>query len=195
MVLHGVDVDITGGSSVGIVGRTGSGKSTLAASLFRLNQVVAGEIVVDGIDLSRVDLHTLRTRMGFIPQQPALFAGTLRFNLDPFKRYADNEVWAALEQVQLKQFVESSPDQLSLEVAAGGTNLSVGQRQLISMARSMLTRRKIVVMDECTANVDLNTDKLIQDAIFKGESFCSSTVIVIAHRIETIISCHQVRHI
>ena len=100
MVLHGVDVNITGGSSVGIVGRTGSGKSTLAASLFRLNQGVAGEIVVDGIDLSRVDLHTLRTRMGFIPQQPALFAGTLRFNLDPFKRYADNEVWAALEQVQ-----------------------------------------------------------------------------------------------
>ena len=130
--------------------------------------------------------------MAFIPQQPALFAGTLRFNLDPFKQYEESQIWAALDCVQLKAFVEASPEKLELKVAESGANLSVGQRQLISMARSMLSRSKVVVMDECTANVDLATDKLVQDAIFQGESFAGSTVIVIAHRIETIINCDQV---
>ena len=164
----------------------------MAASLFRLNEIVGGRVVLDGIDLSKVQLHTLRTRMAFIPQEPALFAGSLRFNLDPFNRYQTEEIWAALDCVQLKQFVESSSNQLDLDVSAGGANLSVGQRQLVSMARSMLTKSKVVAMDECTANVDLETDKLVQQAIYHGESFRDSTVIVIAHRIETIINCDQV---
>ena len=192
LVLKGVTINIPGGSSIGVVGRTGSGKSTMAASLFRLNQVVAGSVLVDGVDLSTVELHTVRRRMAFIPQQPALFAGTLRFNLDPFKQYEESQIWAALDCVQLKAFVEASSEKLELKVAESGANLSVGQRQLISMARSMLSRSKVVVMDECTANVDLATDKLVQDAIFQGESFAGSTVIVIAHRIETIINCDQV---
>eukprot|EP00656_Telonema_subtile_P013916 TRINITY_DN17074_c0_g1_i7.p1 TRINITY_DN17074_c0_g1~~TRINITY_DN17074_c0_g1_i7.p1 ORF type:complete len:460 (-),score=73.76 TRINITY_DN17074_c0_g1_i7:220-1599(-) len=192
LVLQGVSLDIPAGSSVGIVGRTGSGKSTLAASLFRLNQVVAGSVVVDGMDLSSIELSTVRGRMAFIPQQPALFGGTLRFNLDPFDRYSEDQIWEALHCVQLKKYVKAAPGQLELKVAEAGSNLSVGQRQLISMARSMLSRSRVVVMDECTANVDMATDQLVQEAIFHGESFKGSTVLVIAHRIDTIINCDQV---
>lgn len=180
VVLKGIDFVIRPGQKVGIVGRTGSGKSSFLAALLRLNQIVGGDIVLDGVSLPRLPRADARRGVAWIPQQPDLFAGTLRFNLDPFSRYDDAELYAALENVHL-----SLP--LDMPVAEGGGNLSVGTRQLLSLARAVLLRRKVLLMDEATASVSFLEDQRIQETLRTAPCFRDCTLVTIAHRINTVI--------
>lgn len=166
LVLRGVTFTVSGGEKVGIVGRTGAGKSSLTLSLFRIIEAAGGQILIDGQDISQLGLHALRSRLTIIPQDPVLFSGSLRINLDPFGLKTDDEIWRALELAHLKVFVKSLTAGLNHEVAEGGENLSVGQRQLICLARALLRKTKVLILDEATAAVDLETDDLIQVTIF-----------------------------
>ncbi|GAB6030102.1 Multidrug resistance-associated protein 1 [Chamberlinius hualienensis] len=185
LVLKKVSFNIRDGEKVGIVGRTGAGKSSMTLGLFRIIESAGGSIFIDGVDIATLGLHDLRSRLTIIPQDPVLFSGTLRMNLDPFDSYSDNEVWRVLELSHLKTFVSSLSETLLHEISEGGTNLSVGQRQLVCLARALLRKTKILVLDEATAAVDLETDDLIQATIRK--EFAECTVLTIAHRINTIL--------
>ncbi|KAI8803261.1 P-loop containing nucleoside triphosphate hydrolase protein [Cladochytrium replicatum] len=189
-VLKDVNFSIRPSEKIGIVGRTGSGKSTLLVSLLRIVELAEGEILIDGVDVSKLGLQDLRTKIAIIPQEPVLFVGTIRSNLDPFNRSNDERIWKALDAVNLGTTIRNMPGKLDSAVIENGANFSVGQRQCFCIARAILANTSVLVLDEATAAIDMATDELIQNAI--KANFSELTVLTIAHRLNTIIESDKV---
>ncbi|KAI9398574.1 hypothetical protein POPTR_003G198401v4 [Populus trichocarpa] len=190
LVLRGLSCTFPGGKKTGIVGRTGSGKSTLIQALFRTVEPAAGQIMIDSIDISLIGLHDLRSRLSIIPQDPTMFEGTVRSNLDPLEEYTDEQIWEVLDKCQLGDEVRKKERKLDSTVIENGENWSMGQRQLVCLGRVLLKKSKVLVLDEATASVDTATDNLIQQTLRQHFSDC--TVITIAHRITSVLDSDMV---
>ncbi|KAI3512555.1 hypothetical protein L1887_19871 [Cichorium endivia] len=190
LVLKGITCTFKEGTRVGIVGRTGSGKTTLITALFRLVEPDSGKILIDGLDICPIGLKDLRMKLSVIPQEPTLFKGSIRTNLDPLGLHSDDDIWKALEKCQLKSTIMNLPNLLDSLVSDEGENWSAGQRQLFCLGRVLLRRNKILVLDEATASIDSTTDAILQRII--REEFSSCTVITVAHRVPTVIDSDKV---
>ena len=188
-VLKNIDLDIRPGEKIGITGRTGAGKSSLVSALFRMPEP-GGSIIISGISVDTVNVRETRKALSIVPQQAFLFSGTLRQNLDPEEMRSDREIWNVLEKVNLKSIVEANEDELDFWVTENGSNLSGGEQQLISIARALLQDRKIVVLDEAMASMDLENDQLIQDILKK--EFRNRTILTIAHRLDSIMDSDRI---
>ncbi|XDV24943.1 hypothetical protein PO909_028962 [Leuciscus waleckii] len=189
-VLKHVNAHINPGQKVGICGRTGSGKSSLSLAFFNMVDVFEGKIVIDGIDICKLPLQTLRSRMSIILQDPVLFSGSIRLNLDPECTCTDDRLWEALEIAQLKNMVKALPGGLDAVVTEGGENFSVGQRQLFCLARAFVRKSSILIMDEATASIDMATENILQKVVMTA--FADRTVVTIAHRVHTILTADLV---
>uniref|UniRef100_A0A8C1SAT0 ATP-binding cassette, sub-family C (CFTR/MRP), member 9 n=1 Tax=Cyprinus carpio TaxID=7962 RepID=A0A8C1SAT0_CYPCA len=189
-VLKQVNAHINPGQKVGICGRTGSGKSSLSLAFFNMVDVFEGKIVIDGIDICKLPLQTLRSRLSIILQDPVLFSGSIRLNLDPERTCTDDRLWEALEIAQLKNMVKALPGGLDAVVTEGGENFSVGQRQLFCLARAFVRKSSILIMDEATASIDMATENILQKVVMTA--FADRTVVTIAHRVHTILTADLV---
>lgn len=196
LVLNGLSMHVKGGERIGVVGRTGAGKSSIMSTLFRLVELSGGSITIDGLNISTIGLHDLRSRLAIIPQDPTLFKGTIRSNLDPFNEHTDLELWSALRQSDLvtseASLDDKSPGRIHLDgiVEDEGLNFSLGQRQLMALARALVRGSQIIVCDEATSSVDMETDEKIQRTIATG--FKGKTLLCIAHRLKTIINYDRI---
>ena len=190
VVLKDIDIEIKSGEKVGVVGRTGAGKSTLCLALCRIIEKMEGNIKIDGVDISKVGLADLRERITIIPQEPVLFNNTLRFNLDPEHKCTDNQIIDMVKRAGLESLLTRDGNGIEFNISEKGENLSGGEKSLVCICRAALKKSKVVIMDEATASIDVNTEKMIQKLIL--DEFKEVTVITVAHRLNTIMHSDKI---